>query len=137
MREIGHFIGGKHVPGTSGRASDVYQPLDGTVIARVALANAGEMLAAVDRLREARDDLAAWLLGHGLEVADSDANFVLFGRFADRHATWQALLDRGVLIREVGPAGWLRVSAGTPAEMAAFETALAGVLQTPAAERMP
>ena len=36
----------------------------------------------------------------GCEVADSDANFVLFGRFADRHAVWQALLDRGVLIRE-------------------------------------
>ena len=48
------------------------------------------------------------------EVAESDANFVLFGRFADRHAVWQGLLDRGVLIREVGPDGWLRVSAGTP-----------------------
>lgn len=93
-------------------------------VARVALANATEMLAAVDRLREARDDLARWLVGRGLEVADSDANFVLFGRFADRHALWRALLDRGVLIREVGPDGWLRVSAGTPEEMAAFTTAL-------------
>ena len=55
------------------------------------------------------------------EVADSDANFVLFGRFADRHAVWQALLDRGVLIREVGPDGWLRVSAGTPSEMAGVQ----------------
>ena len=43
-------------------------------------------------------------------MADSDANFVLFGRFADRHAVWQGLLDRGVLIRETGPDGWLRVS---------------------------
>ena len=58
------------------------------------------MLAAVDQLRAARDDLAGWLADQGLEVADSDANFVLFGRFADRHAVWQALLDRGVLIRE-------------------------------------
>ena len=41
----------------------------------------------------------------GCTVADSDANFVLFGVFADRHAIWQGLLDRGVLIREVGPAG--------------------------------
>ena len=87
----------------------------------MALANADEMLAAVDRLRAARDDLAAWLAGQGLQVADSDANFVLFGRFADRQAVWQALLDRGVLIREVGPEGWLRVSAGTAEEMAAFK----------------
>jgi histidinol-phosphate aminotransferase len=97
-------------------------------VARVALANAGEMLAAVDRLREARDDLAAWLAGRGLEVAESDANFVLFGRFADRHAVWQGLLDRGVLIREVGPDGWLRVSAGTAEEMQAFKQALDEVL---------
>ncbi len=61
-------------------------------------------------------------------MADSDANFVLFGVLADRHAVWQGLLDAGVLIRETGPAGWLRVSIGTPAEMAAFRTALAGVL---------
>ncbi len=96
-------------------------------VARVALANADEMLAAVDRLRTARDDLAAWLARQGLQVAESDANFVLFGRFADRHAVWQALLDRGVLIREVGPPGWLRVTAGTPEEMAAFRQALAEV----------
>ena len=104
-------------------------------VARVALAHAPEMLAAVDQLRAARDDVARWLDGQGLEVAESDANFVLFGRFADRHAVWQALLDRGVLIRETGPAGWLRVSAGTPAEMDAFTSALAAVLATPTARR--
>ena len=54
------------------------------------------------------------------QVADSDANFVLFGRFADRHAVWQGLVDRGVLIRETGPDGWLRVSIGTPDENSAF-----------------
>lgn len=97
-------------------------------VARVALAHAGEMLAAVDRLRAARDDLARDLVTRGLTVADSDANFLLFGHFADRHAVWQGLLDRGVLIREVGPDGWLRVSAGTPTEMAAFLTALDAVL---------
>ncbi|MFP5282373.1 MAG: aminotransferase class I/II-fold pyridoxal phosphate-dependent enzyme, partial [Actinomycetes bacterium] len=97
-------------------------------VARVALAHAPELLAQVDALRAARDDLAAWLAGQGLEVAESDANFVLFGRFADRHAVWQALVQRGVLIRETGPDGWLRVSAGTPAEMAAFTAALTEVL---------
>ena len=97
---------------------------------RVALAHAPEMLAKVDQLRQARDDLADWLASRGLQVAASDANFVLFGRFADRHLVWQALLDRGVLIRETGPQGWLRVSAGTPAEMQAFKDALAAVLET-------
>ena len=53
---------------------------------------------------------------------------VLFGTFPDRHAVWQGLLDRGVLIRETGPDGWLRVSVGTPQEMAAFRTALQEVL---------
>ena len=97
-------------------------------VARAVLALASEPLATVAALREQRDDLVAWLRGRGLRVADSDANFVLFGEFGDRHAVWQALLDRGVLIRETGPAGWLRVTAGTPAEMAAFRDALDAVL---------
>jgi histidinol-phosphate aminotransferase len=49
---------------------------------------------------------------------------VLFGRFADRRAVWERLVAQGVLVREVGPEGWLRVSIGTPEEMAAFRTAL-------------
>ena len=52
---------------------------------------------------------------------------MLFGTFGDRHAVWQGLLDRGVLIRETGPDGWLRVSIGTPEEMAAFRRALTEV----------
>jgi histidinol-phosphate aminotransferase len=97
-------------------------------VARVALAYAEELLATVAVLRAERDDLVAWLRGRGLAAADSDANFVLFGEFPDRHAVWQGLLDRGVLIREVGPPGWLRVSVGTPQETAAFRTALEEVL---------
>ena len=46
-------------------------------------------------------------------------------------AVWQGLLDRGVLIRETELPGWLRVSIGTPAEMAAFRAALAAVLGRP------
>jgi histidinol-phosphate aminotransferase len=97
-------------------------------VALVALRHAPEMLARVDDLRRERDDLVAWLRGQDLAVADSDANFVLFGTFANRHAIWRGLCDRGVLIRETGPAGWLRVSVGTPPEMAAFRTALIEVL---------
>lgn len=89
-----------------------------------ALRHADELLAQVDALRETRDETAAWLVSEGFDVAESDANFVLFGTFDDRHATWQGLLDRGVLIREVGPVGWLRVSIGTPDEMDAFKKAL-------------
>ncbi|GII76886.1 histidinol-phosphate aminotransferase [Sphaerisporangium rufum] len=99
--------------------------------ARVALAHRAELLGYVDRLRAERDACVAWLRGRGLAVADSDANFVLFGRFPDRHAVWQGMLDRGVLVREVGPPEWLRVSVGTPEEMAAFRDALSGVLAGP------
>ncbi len=98
-------------------------------VARVALAHRDDLLAAVDVLRGERDDLVSWLRGHGMSVADSDANFVLFGEFPDRHAVWQRLLDRGVLVREVGPPTWLRVSIGTPAEMAEFRAALTGALE--------
>jgi histidinol-phosphate aminotransferase len=97
-------------------------------VARVALAHADELLATVAVLRAERDELVTWLRGRGLYAADSDTNFVLFGRFPDRHAVWQGLLDRGVLIREVGPPGWLRVSIGTAQETAAFRTALEEVL---------
>ena len=98
-------------------------------VARVALRHADELLARVDDLRAERDATVTWLRGEALEVADSDANYVLFGRFADRHAVWQGLLDRGVLIRETGPDGWLRVSIGTAGEMAAFRQALREVLR--------
>ncbi len=96
--------------------------------ARAALAHAGELLTAVSAIRAERDELTGWLRARGLSVADSDANFVMFGTFADRRAVWQALVDRGVLIREVGPPGWLRVTIGTPRELESFRTALEAVL---------
>ncbi|NED93847.1 histidinol-phosphate transaminase [Phytoactinopolyspora alkaliphila] len=99
-------------------------------VARVALAHAPELQRRVEQLRTTRDELAAWLRTQGLRVPESDANFVLFGTFADRHAVWQSLLDRGVLIRETGPDGWLRVSVGTPDETEAFTVALREVLKT-------
>ncbi|MFT4084652.1 MAG: histidinol-phosphate transaminase [Nocardioides sp.] len=95
--------------------------------ALAALRHAPELLGRVDELRAERDELVDWLREQGLEVADSDANFVLFGRYADRHAVWQGLLDAGVLIRETGPDGWLRVSVGTPTETKAFKAALVEV----------
>jgi histidinol-phosphate aminotransferase len=93
-------------------------------VARAALAHTDELQSQVALLRAERDALQEWLRARGHDVAESDANFVLFGRFDDRHAVWQALLDRGVLIRETGPDRWLRVSVGTPEENVAFRVAL-------------
>jgi histidinol-phosphate aminotransferase len=93
-----------------------------------ALHHADELLTSVEAIRAERDRLVDWLRQQGLAVADSDANFVLFGKFAERRVIWRELLDRGVLIREVGPPQWLRVTVGTPGEMAAFREALTAVL---------
>jgi len=97
-------------------------------VSQAALRHSAALLASVNAIRAERDDLVSWLRGQGLDVADSDANFVLFGRFTDRRAVWQDLLDRGVLIREVGPPEWLRVSIGNPEEMAGFRAAMTDVL---------
>ncbi len=59
MRQVGHFIGGKHVAGTSGRKAEIYQPMDGTVIGEVALASAAELRAAVENAAAAQPKWAA------------------------------------------------------------------------------
>ncbi|MDP9395087.1 MAG: histidinol-phosphate transaminase [Actinomycetota bacterium] len=99
--------------------------------ARVGLAHVDALLGTVAEVKAQRDRIVADLRGLGLSVVDSDANFVLFGPFGDRNRTaavWQALLDRGVLVRDVGLSGWLRVTAGTEAETSAFLAAMASVL---------
>lgn len=100
--------------------------------ARAALRHSDELMAQVESLRTERDATVAWLRGLRLDgrpltVAESDSNFVLFGPFDDRHAVWEGLLARGVLIREVGPTGFVRVSIGTREEMTAFKDALVAV----------
>ncbi|MGH2343011.1 CoA-acylating methylmalonate-semialdehyde dehydrogenase [Segnochrobactraceae bacterium EtOH-i3] len=59
MRQIGHFVGGKHVAGTSGRVAPVYQPMTGDVIAEVALATTAEVRAAVENAKAAQPAWAA------------------------------------------------------------------------------
>ena len=54
MREIGHFIGGKHREGRSGRYGDVFEPMTGEVQARVALASKAEMREAVENAKAAQ-----------------------------------------------------------------------------------
>lgn len=93
-------------------------------VAVTALDHANELLSAVAELRTERDGLVEWLRTEGFDVADSDANFIMFGVFEDRTAVWKALLSQQVLIRETGPEGWLRVTVGTAQETAAFRAAL-------------
>ena len=96
--------------------------------ALAALSHRDELMTQVASLRDERDALVAWLRGRGLTAHESDANFVLFGPFPDREAVWQALLDAGVLIRVVGPEGFLRASIGTPEEMERLRSALAAAI---------
>ena len=95
--------------------------------ALAALEHTDTLLGYVERLKDERDRLVRELLDLGLEVTESDANFVQFGRFDDAHATWQALLDHGVLVRDNGVPGRLRVTAGTPEENDAFLDAVRAV----------
>jgi len=88
--------------------------------ARVALRHAGETLGNVDKLASERERVQAALLQLGYEVVDSESNFLFFGDFDDAHAAWQEFLDRGVLIRDVGVAGHLRVTIGLDEENDAF-----------------
>ncbi|MFG3162953.1 histidinol-phosphate transaminase [Streptomyces sp. NPDC048232] len=88
--------------------------------ALAALEHTDTLLKYVEQLKTERDRLVAELRAAGYEVTESDANFVQFGRFADSHEAWRKILDRGVLVRDNGVPGWLRVTAGTPEENDAF-----------------
>ncbi|MFF1878767.1 histidinol-phosphate transaminase [Leifsonia sp. NPDC058230] len=92
-----------------------------------ALAHADEMLAMVGEIRDQRDRLVTQLAALGYKPHRSGSNFVLFGGVADPNAVFEALLAQGVLIRDVGIPGHLRVTAGTEAETTAFLTALASL----------
>ncbi len=84
--------------------------------ARAALRHADDTLGSVAQLIAERDRVRAELSAMGFRVIPSDANFVLFGRFADAPATWQRYLDAGILIRDVGIPGYLRATTGLPEE---------------------
>ena len=99
-------------------------------VALAALAHADLMLETVRAIKEQRDRIVDGLAAAGLDPVPSDANFVLFGHLADAHETWSALLDRGVLVRDVGIAHYLRVTAGTPDETTRFLEAVTGLAPT-------
>jgi len=99
-------------------------------VAEVALSFAAELLAGVDTLIAQRAIVQAELTKLGLTVTPSAANFLLFSGFSQpAEQIWQQLLDRGILIRDVGLLGQLRVTIGTAAENQEFLSALAEVLK--------
>ncbi len=95
--------------------------------ALAALRHAPTMLATVSEIIAQRDRMSATLSALGYEPYESWTNFVLFSGVDDPAAIWQALYDRGVLIRDVGIPRSLRVTAGTESETTAFLEALASI----------
>jgi histidinol-phosphate aminotransferase len=95
--------------------------------ARAALRHSDETLGSVAALVAERERVCAALHGMGFRVIPSDANFVLFGATrwtaVDASAAWQHYLDDGVLLRDVGIPGYLRVTIGLTQENDAFLTA--------------
>ena len=93
-----------------------------------ALSHAEKLLQGVEQIKSERDLLSRELIALGFEVVRSDANFILFGGFTNVSAIagwssdqlWRELLDRGVLIRDVGISGYLRVTIGLPDENRRF-----------------
>ena len=98
--------------------------------ARAALRHADDTLGSVAKLAAERDRVSAELARLGYRVIPSDANFVLFGEFADAPATWQRYLDKGVLIRDAGIPGFLRTTIGLAEENDAFLAASADLSAT-------
>jgi len=98
-------------------------------VAEVALSFSDELLAGVNTLIAQREIVRAGLIELGLSVTPSAANFLLFSGFTQpADQIWAKLLDRGILIRDVGLLGQLRVTIGTAAENQAFLSALSQVL---------
>lgn len=93
--------------------------------AEAALDHSVEMLATVADIQVQRDRLLVELHELGFDPYRSDSNFVLFGGVEDPNATFEALLARGILVRNVGIPNTLRVTAGTAEETTAFLTAMA------------
>ena len=97
--------------------------------AEVALEFQAELLATVSSLIDASEFVTSELEVMGLQVVPSQANFILFTGFRlEQGQLWRQLLDRGVLIRDVGLLGHLRMTIGNEAENRKFIAALQEIL---------
>ena len=105
--------------------------------ARAALRHADDTLGSVATLIAERERVTTALNRMGFRVIPSDANFVLFGEFANAPATWQRYLDAGILIRDVGIPGYLRATTGLTDENDAFLRASAQIAATEPAPAAP
>ena len=97
------------------------------LLAKVALEFQGELLAEVEQLKIERNKVVVELQKLGLTVVPSSANFLLFSIDSEKKV-WQELVKVGVLVRDVGIAGHLRVTIGTPSENDRFLAALREIL---------
>jgi len=96
--------------------------------ARAALRHAPEMLMNVEQIKVQRDRMIAQLGMLGLRAYKSEANFVLVDGFENPNEVFEALLARGVIVRNVGIPNTLRITAGTEAETSKLLGELALIL---------
>ncbi|HEY3292419.1 MAG TPA: histidinol-phosphate transaminase [Candidatus Nanopelagicaceae bacterium] len=93
-------------------------------IALVALEHSDQLLAKVATLVADRERMVSDLKTLGADVIPSSANFLLFSVPSSKEI-WHSLLDQGVLVRDVGLSGYLRVTIGNAAENQRFIDSLA------------
>lgn len=96
--------------------------------ALAALRHRTQLLANVEDIKSARDRIVTRLRELGLEPAESDSNFVFFAGLKDEKEAWEYLLADGILVRDNGIPGHLRVTAGTQEETTAFLESLENYL---------
>ena len=92
-----------------------------------ALDHSAEMLAMVDDIAMQRDRIVERLTELGYHAWPTWSNFVLFGGVENPAEVFETLLEQGIIIRNLGIPGHLRVSAGTQAETTAFLDAMAAL----------
>jgi histidinol-phosphate aminotransferase len=98
--------------------------------AEAALAHSQEMLRTVEEIREQRDRLYVALQDIGLDPYRSDANFILVGGLENPEEMWTALLELGILVRNVGIPHTLRITVGTEEETTAVISAITDILSS-------
>ena len=97
-------------------------------IALVALEHSDESLANVATLVQDRERMVGQIRDLGAMVIPSSANFLLF-TVPSSQEIWRSLLDQGVLVRDVGLSGYLRVTIGNATENRKFIDSLAKSLR--------